>query len=124
MFSKCSNYNELGNSEVSVWTKLSPGIPHETWASLCRSIGNLSPSEFRTVVTFLNAHKCLKNALKRQVGGILGQNKGKDLPLVSAGPSGIGGEYQVELQVRTVQGHREVGMRVGSEGRRLKPLAE
>ena len=71
MFSKSRISNDLGE-EVAVWSKLSPGISPSEWAGLCRQVGNLSPGEFSTIVSLVNAHKRFKNAVKRQVGGILG----------------------------------------------------
>jgi len=72
MYPKSRIFNELSSSEISVWTKLNPGISPSQWAELCRFIGNLSPKEFTAVVALINAHKCLKNAVKRHVEGIVG----------------------------------------------------
>jgi len=101
-------YNELGAGEFSVWSHLKTGIDPGQWAKLCRMIGGLSPREFAGLAAFLQGHRCLKQALKQQVGGILGLeggvgelSKGKSdvgkKPLVSWGPSGLGGEYQEEI---------------------------
>jgi len=100
MFSKGRIFNSLGAEEVAVWSKLSPGISPSEWASLCRQVGSLSPAEFSTIVSLVNAHKRFKNTIKRQVEGILGYPHAEDLPLVSAGPSGIGGEYQKEISLK------------------------
>ena len=72
MFSKGRISNSLSADEVAVWSKLSPGISPSEWAGLCRQVGNLSPGEFATIVSLVNAHKRFKNTLKQQVGGILG----------------------------------------------------
>ena len=72
MFSKGRISNSLSVEEVAVWSKLSPGISPSEWASLCRQVGSLSPGEFATIVSLVNAHQSLKNTVKRQVGGILG----------------------------------------------------
>jgi len=117
-------YNEMGAGEFFVWTTLSPGISPSDWAILCRRIGTLSPEEFSAMVAVVNARKSLKSALKRHMKGLLGmgegqsrsdesQAKGREMPLVSLGPSGIGGDYQRELQARTVRGHRKLGKDVG-----------
>ena len=67
MFSKGRTCNDLCEEEVAVWSKLSPGISPSEWASLCRQVGNLSPGEFSTIVSLVNAHQSLKNTVKRQV---------------------------------------------------------
>ena len=72
MFSKGRISNDLGMEEVAVWSKLSPGISPSEWAGLCRQVGSLSPGEFATIVSLVNAHKRFKNVVKRQVRGILG----------------------------------------------------
>ena len=92
--------NGLGSGEVAVWSKLSPGISPSEWASLCRFIGSLSPGEFSTMASLVSAHQRFKNAVKRQVGGVLGYPLAEDIPLVSAGPSGIGGAYQKEITLK------------------------
>ena len=100
--------NNLPFQSISVWSNLAPGISPSSWASLCRQIGNLSPTEFSTVQALLTAHTSLKNAVKRQVRGILGidglsnniansQLKNSDYPILSIGPSGINGEFQREI---------------------------
>ena len=86
MFSKVCIFNNLGVDEVAVWSKLSPGISPSEWASLCRQVGNLSPGEFSTIVSLLNAHKSLKNTVKRQVGGVFSVGErvrqAKDKPVI------------------------------------------
>mgnify|MGYP001496564714 CR=1 FL=1 len=77
MYSKSLNYNELSTNEYSVWSNLNPEIDSSQWASLCRTIGNLSQTEFTTLVALVNAHQSLKNAVKRQVEGNLGIGDGQ-----------------------------------------------
>ena len=101
MVSKGRNYNELGNSEIAVCCKLDPGISPAKWAYLCRYIGNLSPQEFSQVSSLLNPHhRSLKMALMRHIRGLIelgdAQSHG-EVPLVSVGCSGIGGDYQREI---------------------------
>ena len=104
------NYLSNNNlpTQISVWSNLTPGISPSSWALLCRQIGSLSPQEFSTIQSLLTAHTSLKNAVKRQVRGILGiegqvgiipnsQLENSDSPVVSIGPSGINGEYQREI---------------------------
>ena len=97
MFSKACVSNGLDSDGVAVWSKLSPGISPSEWASLCRQVGSLSPGEFSTIVSLVNAHQRIKTIIKRQVEGMLEQSHAEKMPLVSAGPSGIGGEYQTEI---------------------------
>jgi hypothetical protein len=113
MYSKSPIYNELSKKEVIVWSKLNSQIDPSQWASLCRKIGSLNAEEFSMVVELLNAHHSLKNALTGHIKallGIVGSSQSSDvvrqqMPLLSVGPSGLGGEFQ-----------REVSMRTGGEG--------
>ena len=73
-------FSEPSFSETGVWCSLSDGIDPAEWASLCRYIGNLGVREFREVVGVVKGRE------DAPVG----------MPLVSIGPSGIGGEYQRE----------------------------
>ena len=101
-------YNELAAGEFSVCSCLNPGIDPGQWAKLCRTIGGLSPREFAGLAALVQGHRCLKQALKQQVEGVLGldgeagnafksKNAGREMPLVSLGPSGMRGEYQKEF---------------------------
>ena len=56
---------------------------------LCRFIGSRSPREFDTIVKMVRGRK---SSVAVSVEG--GRKAG--MPLVSIGPSGIGGEYQWE----------------------------
>ena len=103
MFSKGFVTSGLCADEVAVWSKLSPGISPSEWASFCREIGSLSSGEFSTIVSFVSAHKRFKHAVKQRVEGMPGDHHAKELPLVSAGPSGIGGEYQKEITLKAVK---------------------
>ena len=73
-------FSEPSIAETGVWCELSPSIDPSEWASLCRYIGKLSPSEFRRVR-----------------GVVVGRQESPvEVPLFSIGPSGIGGRYQRE----------------------------
>jgi hypothetical protein len=86
-------FSEPSVAETGVWCNLSEGIDPTQWAMLCRYIGTLTPMEFervkRKIKTKSNStkskQKCLCNC--------------KDVitPLISIGPSGIGGQYQSEM---------------------------
>ena len=73
-------FSEPSIAETGVWCSLNEGIDPAEWASLCRFLGNLSPREFEIV----------KKRVVSSQGSLVG------MPLVSIGPSGIGGEYQRE----------------------------
>ena len=71
---------------------MSQGIDPTEWASLCRYIGKLSPKEFRrvraVVVPSADGFKRLSDS---------GQSFGRIVPVVSIGPSGLGGRFQREV---------------------------
>jgi len=87
-------FSEPSIAETCVWCELSEGIDPAQWANLCRYIGTLTLKEFECV--------------KREILSKPGEVKSKPqrvhhrsdgcvkIPLISIGPSGIGGEYQRE----------------------------
>lgn len=88
-------FSEPSVAETGVWCDLSEGIDPAEWASLCRYIGTLSPTEFERVkgkiITKPNSVKSkLKSLCNRTENSVA-------IPLVSIGPSGIGGQYQSEM---------------------------
>ncbi len=82
-------FSEPSIAETGVWCSLSDGIDPAQWASLCRFIGSRSPREFDSIV------KMVKGRVDS--GAVFEGEKGHLLPLVSIGPSGIGGEWQWEV---------------------------
>ena len=82
-------FSEPSLAETGVWCKLADGIDPAQWASLCRFIGSKSPREFDAIVRMVRG---------RENSSSVSSEKAKDvrMPLVSIGPSGIGGEYQWE----------------------------
>lgn len=88
-------FSEPTIAETGIWCELNPDIEPEEWASLCRYIGNLSPKEFKKCKkTILPSPDSLKSRLKR-----LFKFNGSSLigiPILSVGPSGIGGKFQRE----------------------------
>ena len=82
-------FSEPSIAETGVWCKLADGIDPAQWASLCRFIGTRSPREFDAIVKMVKG---------RKNSGSVSAETAKDvrMPLVSIGPSGIGGEYQWE----------------------------
>jgi len=87
-------FSEPSIAETCVWCELSEGIDPAEWASLCRYFGTLSLIEFEYVrKKFLQQHSSVESKLK----GICHHSDNLvEIPLVSIGPSGIGGEYQIE----------------------------
>ena len=87
-------FSEPSIAETCVWCELSEGIDPAKWASLCRHIGTLSLKEF----------ECIRSKILPKPGSVKSKLKGichssdnlVKIPLVSIGPSGIGGEYQRE----------------------------
>ncbi|MCP4261845.1 MAG: hypothetical protein GY774_30740 [Planctomycetes bacterium] len=87
-------FSEPSIAETCVWCELSEGIDPAQWANLCRYIGNLTIKEF----------ECLKRKILTRPGEVKSKSLRNchssdecvKIPLVSIGPSGIGGEYQRE----------------------------
>lgn len=92
-------FNELSHCEIAVWCKLEPGIDPAQWASLCRFLGRLNPTAFKAISRGLSRTRLLKGA-RRLVDDLLDTPKGTPdaPPLISLGPSGVGGEFQREFQ--------------------------
>ena len=59
------------------------------WVSLCRFIGSRSKVEFDSIVKMVKG--------RMESGAVSAVKKGHLMPLVSIGPSGIGGEWQWEV---------------------------
>jgi len=86
-------FSEPSVAETGVWCNLSEGINPTQWAMLCRYIGTLSPTEFERVKgRIITKSDSTKSELKR-----LCNHMDVTIPLVSIGPSGIGGDYQSEM---------------------------
>jgi len=88
-------FSEPSIAETCVWCELSEGIDPAAWANLCRYIGTLNPEEFaRLRGKILPKPVSVKSKPKRVCHRLDNFVK---IPLVSIGPSGIGGEYQREV---------------------------
>ena len=86
-------FSEPSVAETGVWCNLSEGIDPTQWAMLCRYIGTLSPTEFERVKDIIiTKSDSEKSNLKS-----LSSRTDVTIPLVSIGPSGIGGRYQSEM---------------------------
>ena len=89
-------FDEPSIAETGVWCSLNDGIDPAEWASLCRYIGNMGEREFEAVKKRVMGSS---GSLESRLKGLFrfGQsNRMAGMPLVSLGPSGIGGEYQRE----------------------------
>lgn len=88
-------FSEPSIAETCVWCELSEGINPAEWANLCRYIGTLTLKEF----------ECVKNRIISKPDKVKSKSQkiyhrsddSAKIPLVSIGPSGIGGEYQREI---------------------------
>lgn len=88
-------FSEPFYSETGVWCELSLGIEPEEWASLCRHIGNLSPKEFKKAQK--KVYESPDSLLKRLRRLFIFEHSNlAGMPVLSLGPSGIGGEFQRE----------------------------
>ena len=88
-------FSEPSIAETGVWCELSEGIDPADWAYLCRYIGKLSPREFGAVRRkIVSSPDSLGSRMKRLFD--FGHSNIVNVPILSFGPSGIGGEYQRE----------------------------
>ena len=87
-------FSEPSIAETCVWCELSEGIDPSQWANLCRYIGNMTLKEFEYVKrNILSKPVNMKSRQKRILHRC---DEIVKIPLVSIGPSGLGGEYQRE----------------------------
>ncbi|MCF7957576.1 MAG: hypothetical protein K9M57_03915 [Phycisphaerae bacterium] len=121
-------FGELSEAQMAVWCRLSPGIDPDQWAFICRCLGRLTPQEFSLasrrikmphngVKNHFSTSKSpfkmegmsfkstndpgVENALKQHMPGRLERDVStisSNIPIVSTGPSGIGGEFQREIR--------------------------
>ncbi len=103
-------FNELSQSPQIVWSQISPGIDPGQWAAACRLIGQLPVKEFQRIVRQVRRarRKSLVRAFDRLMGDLgvgvehppaaTESHRAVETPLVSIGPSGLGGPYQVEMR--------------------------
>lgn len=87
-------FSEPSIAETCVWCELSEGIDPAQWANLCRYIGNLTLKEFEHVKRKILSKPF--NVKSRQKIILNRSDNFVKIPLVSIGPSGIGGQYQRE----------------------------
>ena len=82
-------FAEPSIAETGIWCSLSEGIDPIQWASLCRFIGTRGPGEFDAIVKLVKGGSNFTAFSDEKAKDVL-------IPLVSIGPSGIGGQYQRE----------------------------
>jgi hypothetical protein len=87
-------FSEPSIAETCVWCELSEGIDPSEWASVCRYIGSLSPEEFEQIKSRIMSRQDLVKSKPNNPYNAPGSFV--DIPLISIGPSGIGGQYQFE----------------------------
>ena len=87
-------FSEPSIAETCVWCELSEGIDPAEWASVCRYIGSLSPEEFERIKGRIISRQDLVKSKPNNPYNA--PDSFVDLPLISIGPSGIGGQYQSE----------------------------
>ena len=83
-------FSEPSVAETGVWCALTDGIDPAQWASVCRYIGTREPEEFEYIRDVIIPSHQHKNKTHSRLGRVAA------MPLVSIGPSGIGGQFQNE----------------------------
>ncbi len=82
-------------AETGLWCELAPGIDPVDWARICRFLGHLRPDRFQTVCAWLR--RIAENEISPpQPEARVSAHTAPSKPLVSLGPSGLGGPYQRE----------------------------
>ena len=84
-------FTEPSIAETGVWCEISHGIDPAQWAFICRFIGKLSPREFEILASKV------KSKARTQEVRVEELFEYREVPLISIGCSGIGGEYQREV---------------------------
>ena len=83
-------FSEPSVAETGVWCALTDGIDPAQWARICRYLGTRNPDEFERICdTIMPAAHNRKKPL-------MDSRRISSMPLVSIGPSGIGGQFQTE----------------------------
>ena len=86
-------FSEPTIAETGVWCELSEEIDPAQWASVCRQIGRFSLLKFQLL------KQLLRSAESSMTIEMVDSSRKTYVqpPLLSIGPSGIGGEYQREV---------------------------
>ena len=83
-------FSEPSVAETGVWCALSEGIDPAEWARVCRYIGTRRCEEFEHIRDTVMSVSHRKNKPVFNSGSL------SEPPLISIGPSGIGGQFQQE----------------------------
>ncbi len=83
-------FSEPSVAETGVWCALSDGIDPAEWARVCRYLGTRGREEFEKIRDSVMSASQRKNRPAFKSVGF------SSPPLVSIGPSGIGGQFQQE----------------------------
>jgi hypothetical protein len=83
-------FSEPSVAETGVWCVITNGIDPAQWALICRYIGTRKHEEFQRIRDFI-----LQESKFRRKPNPHSQHF-SEAPLVSIGPSGIGGQFQQE----------------------------
>ena len=92
-------FSESTMVETGLWCELTEGIDPRRWAQLCRFLGHCSPHEFEALAQeVFHTTRSTSHPLRAAVSAG-GKSTPPDVthPLVSLGPSGLGGPYQREI---------------------------
>jgi hypothetical protein len=86
-------FSEPSVAETGVWCELSEEIDPAQWAGVCRQIGRFSLLKFQLL------RQLLRSSCSSETIPVPDPRRKPYVqpPLVSIGPSGIGGEYQREI---------------------------
>ena len=83
-------FSEPSVAETGVWCALSDGIDPAKWARLCRFLGTRNREDFDSICdTIIATPQKLRQFHSDS-------KRVSPMPLVSIGPSGIGGQFQTE----------------------------
>ena len=83
-------FSEPSVAETGVWCSLTEGIDPAKWARVCRYIGTRTREEFERVTDQIMSDNRCQRKQYHPAGLSL------RTPLLSIGPSGIGGQFQQE----------------------------
>jgi len=86
-------FSEPSIAETGVWCTISEEIDPAEWAGVCRKIGRLSLLKFQLLRQLLRASESSETPPMPPQG----RKPYVEPPLISIGPSGIGGQYQREV---------------------------
>lgn len=94
-------FSESSVKEAGLWCELAEGIDPVHWARVCRTLGSQCPEVFNAIVCLLKASLSndTSNTATTTVSRVgTDSAPASDQPLISLGPSGIGGPYQREYE--------------------------